>query len=136
MAEADDYEYSRTGERCAIDGCRSRRYRTNEQGFEECSNGHQHGLARGNINDDEDAFFGTLRGKRSRKGREKKEKVYKRRLTSWWGVSGFEYVSNCFVDLKGKEAFELYLLSYQLVLRKQVWWLVHEKKLPNELEVR
>ena len=40
------------------------------------------------------------------------------------------------IDFEGKEAFELYLISYQLILRKQIWWLVHEKGLPSELEVR
>jgi RNA polymerase I-specific transcription initiation factor RRN7 len=74
--EDDDYEYH-TGERCGIDGCRSRRYRTNEQGYEECSNGHQHGLARGNVENDEDEFFGTLRGKRFRKGQDENEKGHK-----------------------------------------------------------
>ena len=39
-------------------------------------------------------------------------------------------------DFEGKEAFELYLVSYQLILRKQIWWLVHDRGLPSELEVR
>ncbi|KAK4926367.1 hypothetical protein LTR66_016349, partial [Elasticomyces elasticus] len=36
--------------------------------------------------------------------------------------------------LVGREGFEHYLLCYQFVLRKQVYWLVHEKDLPAELE--
>jgi RNA polymerase I-specific transcription initiation factor RRN7 len=85
MDDEDDYEY-RQGERCGIDGCRSRRYRTNEQGYEECSNGHQHGLARGNIDDDEDEFWGTLRGKRFRKEGAERVKVFKRMLFLFFGL--------------------------------------------------
>lgn len=36
--------------------------------------------------------------------------------------------------LSGNEARELYLECLQLVLRRQVWWLVHERRLPAELE--
>lgn len=36
--------------------------------------------------------------------------------------------------LSGKAARELYLECLQLILRKQIWWLVHTKKLPGELE--
>lgn len=39
------------------------------------------------------------------------------------------------VALTGKKAFEHYLLCFQLVLWKQVHWLIHTKHLPNELEV-
>jgi hypothetical protein len=38
-------------------------------------------------------------------------------------------------DFEGKRAFELYLVSYQLILRKQLWWLMKERGLPAELEV-
>lgn len=36
--------------------------------------------------------------------------------------------------LSGKAARELYLDCLQLILRKQIWWLVHTKRLPGELE--
>lgn len=36
--------------------------------------------------------------------------------------------------LNGNEARELYLECLQLILRRQIWWLVHEKRLPAELE--
>lgn len=36
--------------------------------------------------------------------------------------------------LSGNEARELYLECLQLVLRRQIWWLVHERRLPPELE--
>ncbi|KIW08755.1 uncharacterized protein PV09_00693 [Verruconis gallopava] len=108
----NDYEY-RIGDRCGIDGCRSRRYRTNESGFEECARGHQHDLVRGDAGNDEDEFGINLHGKRFRKHVEK-VKVLK--------------------HLRGKDAFELYLLCYQMILRKQAWWFVHEKKLPQKFE--
>lgn len=37
--------------------------------------------------------------------------------------------------LLGKKGYELYLKCIQLILRKQVWVLVHEKGFPAELEV-
>lgn len=36
--------------------------------------------------------------------------------------------------LSGNEARELYLECLQLIIRRQVWWLVHERHLPTELE--
>lgn len=36
--------------------------------------------------------------------------------------------------LSGNAARELYLECLQLILRKQIWWLVHSKGLPDELE--
>lgn len=36
--------------------------------------------------------------------------------------------------LSGNAARELYLECLQLILRKQIWWLVHSKRLPDELE--
>jgi len=37
--------------------------------------------------------------------------------------------------LHGRKGFELYLKCIQLILRKQVWVLVHEKGFPVQLEV-
>jgi len=37
--------------------------------------------------------------------------------------------------LRGRKGFELFLQCYQLILRKQVHWLVSEKHFPKELEV-
>ena len=75
----DDHEF-RVGERCDIDGCRSRRYRVNDSGHDECENGHQHGLSNALAEADEDDFFGNLRGKRFRKQKAPKEKIEKREL--------------------------------------------------------
>jgi len=37
--------------------------------------------------------------------------------------------------LSGPRAFEHYLLAVQLILRRQLKWLIETKKLPKELEV-
>lgn len=37
-------------------------------------------------------------------------------------------------DFSGRQAFDLYLKCLQLILRHQVWFLVHERGLPAELE--
>ena len=51
-----------------------------------------------------------------------------------------ESTDSAFVDtasgFSGLKAFEHYLLCVQLVLRKQVKWMVEERGLPQELEVR
>ena len=39
------------------------------------------------------------------------------------------------IVLRGRKGFELFLQCYQLILRKQVHWLVSEKHFPKELEV-
>ncbi|EON96587.1 putative 60s ribosomal protein l40 protein [Phaeoacremonium minimum UCRPA7] len=62
---------------------------------------------------DEEENFGNT-GKVSRKEKEAKEKVVR--------------------HLTGNAARELFLECLQLILRKQVWWLIKEKNLPDELE--
>lgn len=62
---------------------------------------------------DEEDNFGQ-QGKIVRKERESREKATK--------------------HLSGNAARELYLECLQLILRKQIWWLVHSKGLPDELE--
>lgn len=37
--------------------------------------------------------------------------------------------------LRGRKGFELYIQCFQIVLQKQIWWLVKEKGFPEELEV-
>ncbi|KAF3767697.1 hypothetical protein M406DRAFT_254939 [Cryphonectria parasitica EP155] len=98
-----------SGERC--DECRAKRWYL-ESGFRYCENGHRiEGFVEVDI-DEEDNFGQT--GRISRKEREVKEKATR--------------------HLAGNEARELYLECLQLVLRRQVWWLVHERRLPAELE--
>lgn len=55
-----------------------------------------------------------MQGQISRKGQDAKTRVY--------------------VVTRGKEAKELYLQCYQLILWKQCFWLVHQKGFPTELE--
>ncbi|KAK7734956.1 hypothetical protein SLS53_007733 [Cytospora paraplurivora] len=98
------------GERC--DECRAKRWYA-ESGFRYCQNGHRiEGYVEVDL--DEDDNFGQAKGKVTRKQQEAKEKATR--------------------HLAGNAARELYLECLQLVLRKQVWWLVHEQKLPPELE--
>ena len=78
---ADDYEF-RVGERCGVDGCRSRRYRTNEGGFDVCERGHQHGISASLAEDDEDDFQGANRGKRFRRQKADKPKNERSELRS------------------------------------------------------
>lgn len=97
------------GERC--DECRAKRWYA-ESGLRYCQNGHRiEGYVEFDI--DEEDNFGQ-QGKIVRKEREAREKATK--------------------HLSGNAARELYLECLQLVLRKQIWWLVHSKGLPEELE--
>jgi RNA polymerase I-specific transcription initiation factor RRN7 len=98
---------------CGVENCRSRRYEEGEDGFLYCENGHrQAGLVRGDENDDYVAASRTVTKKKNVGEDEKK--------------SGKTF--------KGPRAFDLYLKSLQLILRHQIWFLVHEKGLPTELE--
>jgi RNA polymerase I-specific transcription initiation factor RRN7 len=98
---------------CGVENCRSRRYEEGEDGFLYCQNGHrQAGLVRGDDNDDYISASRTVTKKKNVDEDEKK--------------SGKTF--------KGPRAFDLYLKSLQLILRHQVWFLVQEKGLPNELE--
>ncbi|KAF2684016.1 hypothetical protein K458DRAFT_487550 [Lentithecium fluviatile CBS 122367] len=99
---------------CGIENCRSRRYEEGEDGYLYCQNGHRKGeLLAG---EDDDMFESAART-RTRKKKDPDEK---------------EKVSQYF---KGPKAVELYLKSLQLILRHQVWFLVREKGLPEELEI-
>lgn len=124
----------RSGNKC--DECGAKRYYT-ESGFRYCVQGHrievsqrcqpskqtrpsrahtdrateQQGFIEFDI--DEDDNYGQ-RGRVARKEREVRQKTTR--------------------HLSGNEARELYLECLQLVLRRQLWWLVHDRALPPELE--
>ncbi|KAH7371389.1 hypothetical protein BKA66DRAFT_572882 [Pyrenochaeta sp. MPI-SDFR-AT-0127] len=100
---------------CGVENCRSRTYEEGEDGFLYCQNGHrQHGLVRGE--DDEDNFSTAIRTvTRRKKDVDENEKRAAKHFS-------------------GRQAFALYLKSLQLILRHQVWFLVHEQRLPAELE--
>lgn len=59
-----------------------------------------------------------------------------RKLASVWSLTRFimGYVADLVTEFSGRRAFDLYLKCLQLILRHQVWFLVHEKGLPSELE--
>ncbi|KAL1386596.1 RNA polymerase I-specific transcription initiation factor Rrn7 [Phyllosticta capitalensis] len=100
-------------DRCGVDNCRSRRYTTAEDGYAYCENGHQHsGFGTQGAGEDEDDF--NTQGRVSRRKVEKEDQGS--RL------------------LSGREALELYLHCYQLILWKQSHWLINTKGLPAELE--
>ncbi|KAF2010423.1 hypothetical protein BU24DRAFT_378431 [Aaosphaeria arxii CBS 175.79] len=102
------------GQRCGIEGCRSRLYDEGEDGFMYCENGHR--SVQVIATEDDDNFLGAQR----------RDKTRKRREDEGEGHVG--------ILLKGREALNLYLKSLQLVLRHQIWFLVHDQGLPAELE--
>jgi len=98
------------GAPCEIENCGSKEYvETDGQWF--CRNGHLQ--ARLFTQGDEEPTLGS-QGRKARRRGEEREKT---RAT-----------------LSGQPAIELYLQCYQLVLWKQVHWLVHMKGFPVELE--
>ncbi|KAF7900230.1 uncharacterized protein EAF01_007532 [Botrytis porri] len=110
MSSAIDYHKFRRGETCSEEGCRARKFYI-EDGKKFCQRGHeQAGFTQ--TQQDEDDW--NQQGKKSRKRREQKEQVEK--------VFG------------GRDATQLYLQCYQLILWKQTHWLVTVKGFPEELE--
>ncbi|KAK6002075.1 hypothetical protein QM012_001713 [Aureobasidium pullulans] len=93
-------------------GCGSSTFRIGDDGFTYCSEGHRQWTRGTQVVEDTDGAPSF--GKKARRAREVEENVE--------------------TALTGKKAFEHYLLCFQLVLWKQVHWLVHTKHLPNELE--
>lgn len=102
------YHRFRGGERC--DECGARQWYA-QDAIRYCRNGHRlEGFAEHEGDEDD---FGT-QGRVSRKKKEARKKVA--------------------VKLSGDEGRELYLEALQLVLLRQVWWLVHEKGFPTDFE--
>jgi RNA polymerase I-specific transcription initiation factor RRN7 len=110
MSALDFHKFSK-GETCSTPGCRSRSYYL-EDGKRWCkASGHeQEGFTQ--ITADEDDF--NTAGRKSKKKREEREKVK--------------------IVHQGQQALGLYVTCVQLVLWKQVSWLVNEKQFPQELE--
>ncbi|RMZ70099.1 rna polymerase i specific transcription initiation factor rrn7 [Pyrenophora seminiperda CCB06] len=98
---------------CGIENCRSRRYEEGEDGYTYCQNGHQQvGMVR---REDDDDYISAARTVTRRKKDVDDEDTPSR-------------------ILNGPKALDLYLKSVQLILRYQIWFLVHDKGLPAELE--
>ncbi|KAF2708672.1 hypothetical protein K504DRAFT_534268 [Pleomassaria siparia CBS 279.74] len=103
----------RKGPICGVENCRSRIYDEGEDGYRYCENGHRKGNLVVGL--DEDNFTTEARVRtRKKKDRSEHEKEFK--------------------YFKGQQATDLYLKSLQLILRHQIWFLVHDKGLPAELE--
>ncbi|SMQ54751.1 unnamed protein product [Zymoseptoria tritici ST99CH_3D7] len=100
---------------CSQEGCASRRFNVGDDGFTYCDRGHQQSELGTVIAEDTGEL--VIQGTKSRKKDSDAESFASR-------VSGFS----------GPKAFEHYLLCIQLVLRKQLRWLVDVQKLPDELE--
>lgn len=110
MSEHIEYHRFTRGERCTYEGCPAKRYYIAD-GKRFCNRGHeQEGFRQ--VQQDEDDF--NSQGRITRRKREEKERV--ERVYS------------------GREAIQLFLQCYQLVLWKQVRWLIDVKGLPGELE--
>lgn len=110
MSEHIEYHRFPRGERCTYEGCPAKRYYIAD-GKRFCNRGHeQEGFRQ--VQQDEDDF--NTQGRITRRKREEKERVER--------------------VLSGREATQLFLQCYQLVLWKQVKWLIDVKGLPGELE--
>ncbi|KAH8155266.1 uncharacterized protein LAJ45_00275 [Morchella importuna] len=97
--------------RCGVDNCKQTLFYLDDgQWF--CKNGH---LREGELEiEAEDEGFGPQGDRAARKNQEK-EKVQR--------------------VLRGRRGFELFLQCYQLILQKQVHWLINKKGFPVELEI-
>jgi RNA polymerase I-specific transcription initiation factor RRN7 len=110
MSEQIEYHRFPRGERCTYEGCPAKRYYVAD-GKRFCNRGHeQEGFQQ--VQQDEDDF--NSQGRITRRKREEKECVQR--------------------ILSGREATQLFLECYQLILWKQVKWLIDVKGLPSELE--
>lgn len=106
------------GDPCGVENCRSTRFHVDSDGRTYCHRGHQ---VEGQIATQQEEFGvgGSQRPGTARKSRKKDER--QREKAS--------------VTLEGPKAVELYLQCFQLVMRKQVHWLIKVKDYPKELEV-
>lgn len=110
MPEHIEYHRFPRGEACTYEGCPAKRYYIAD-GKRFCNRGHeQEGFRQ--VQQDEDDF--NSQGRITRRKREEKERVER--------------------VFSGREATQLFLQCYQLVLWKQVKWLIDVKGLPSELE--
>lgn len=110
MSSQVEYHRFSRNESCIEEGCRSRKWYI-EDGKKFCQRGHEQTGFTQTQRDEDD--FGN-EGKKARKKREEKERAP--------------------TILSGREAQELYLECYQLILWKQCSWLVNVKGFPKELE--
>ncbi|KAI4250274.1 MAG: hypothetical protein LQ352_005393 [Teloschistes flavicans] len=108
---SEKIQYNKRKEPCGIENCRSRLV-FEADGLTYCKEGHLQRSTQQTQGDDDD--FGTQVPK-TRHKREREERVSQ--------------------IYRGPEALKLYLQSYQLILWKQCYALIHSLRLPAELEV-
>ncbi|KAF2101869.1 hypothetical protein NA57DRAFT_53814 [Rhizodiscina lignyota] len=112
-------DYPIRGDPCDFENCGRTHYRIADNGFYECDNGHFQAHIRVHGEEDEDAQYGASeRGAKSR--------------TESASEASTEKLGR---QIKGRAGFELYLLCYQLILRKQCNWLINSKDFPAEIEI-
>ncbi|EPS36617.1 hypothetical protein H072_9896 [Dactylellina haptotyla CBS 200.50] len=100
------------GERCGIDNCRSRFYHL-EDGQWTCSNGH---VQEGRLDIREDDEYQPRKGDRRIVEREESQPAEEKFFT-------------------GRKGFTLFLQAFQLILRKQVEWLIQDRHFPAEFQL-
>ncbi|KAK5689108.1 hypothetical protein LTR17_026511 [Elasticomyces elasticus] len=106
----------RRPEPCGHENCGSRRFHVGDDGFTYCVRGHQQS-ERGTVVAEDTGEY-VIAGRKARLKDSDAESTTSK-------ASGFS----------GARAFEHYLLCLQLVLRKQLRWLIETRKLPEELEI-
>ena len=112
--------------RCGIENCRTRRVRRDPtDGHLYCKHGHQQPLAlESQIEEIELIEQGASR---------KKTKRAKGAKGADGDHSDYERAPEALI-FEGRQAGELFLQCYQLVLRRQVWFLIHKRDMPAQLE--
>ncbi|PSS25675.1 hypothetical protein M430DRAFT_48107 [Amorphotheca resinae ATCC 22711] len=111
MSSQLEYQRFARGENCTEHGCRARKWYI-EDGRKFCQRGHEQTGFTQTQQDDEE--FDLKQGKTTRVKGDGKERAPK--------------------VVTGKQAVELYLQCYQLILWKQCFWLVNVKGFPKDLE--
>ncbi|KAF8423110.1 hypothetical protein EV426DRAFT_145528 [Tirmania nivea] len=110
MSAEDSY---RRLNRCGIDNCKTTLYYL-EDGQWFCKNGHRR-EGELDLEEDDELNAQTQTGAKAKKAKDQEKEAPAKVLL-------------------GRKGFELYLKCIQLILRKQVWVLVHEKGFPAQLE--
>lgn len=109
MSSHIDYQKFPRSEACSEEGCRARKWYI-EAGKKFCQRGHEQANFTQTQQDEDDW---NAQGKKTRKLKEKQEKEG--------------------LVVRGREAVELYLVCFGLVLWKQVWWLREVKGVGGKL---
>ncbi|MCJ1468248.1 Pol I core factor CF [Pseudocyphellaria aurata] len=127
MSQTGDGKITYTiGSRCGIENCKSRKYHIDE-GFTYCKNGHQQDIPR-DFNVESSVTAATTQGLTTQP---REEDFASQRHKTHQKKDVEEHVPKKY---SGQQAVQLYLQSYQLILWKQCYALIHTIGLPAELE--